>query len=1149
MNQSNPLSPPIPQNKNDKISWGNLFGSSMSLAIYNAALKFTGPLVVITSDTLTATRLEDELNFFNGDNSFSILTFPDWETLPYDTFSPHQDLISQRLHVLSQLPNLQRGIVLVSLSTLMKRIAPRNYIEGNSFTVKTGERINVDEIRLRFTRCGYQAVAQVISPGEFAVRGSILDVFPMGSDVPFRIDLFDQDIDSIRTFDPENQRSLDKIDEIALLPAREYPLTEQAISLFRQNWRNHFSGNPIHHSVYQSVSDGLSAPGIEYFLSLFFEQSATLFDYLPAHSVILRLGDLNSAGESFWTEIQERYEQRRYDVTYPILPPTEIFLNVSDIFYHANQFAQIFCEQDPITEKAGSFNFATQPPPICLVDHKADDPLHALKTFLLNTQSRILFCAESAGRREALIDLLKSGNINPTVVNSWSDFLQNQNRLNLTIAPLEMGLSLTDPAIIIFAETQLFGTQVLQQRRRKQRTFDSDIIVRNLAELNIGAAVVHIDHGVGRYQGLQILQVNNYEAEYLTIEYAGGDKLYVPVASLHYISRYSGTDLENAPINRLGTDVWQKAKRQAAEQIKDVAAELLDLYAIRAARPGFKYQTPDEQYRSFSAAFPFEETPDQQQAIQQVIEDMVSAKPMDRLICGDVGFGKTEVAMRAAFIAVQAGKQVAILVPTTLLAQQHFQNFSDRFADWPIRVEMLSRFRSNAEQAKIITQLKEGKVDIIIGTHKLLQPDIHFKNLGLVIIDEEHRFGVQQKEKLKQLRAEVDILTLTATPIPRTLNMAMSSIRDLSLIATPPARRLAIKTFVHMRNDSLIREAILREILRGGQVYFLHNSVDTIQPIAEELKQLVPEARIGVAHGQMRERELEMIMKDFYHHRFNVLVCTTIIETGIDIPAANTIIMDRADKLGLAQMHQLRGRVGRSHHQAYAYLLTPPPQAITTDAQKRLDAISALEELGSGFTLATHDLEIRGAGELLGEQQSGNIQAVGFSLYMELLDRAIHALKSGKEPELEKPLQIGAEIDLQIPALIPTTYVPDPHTRLILYKRVANAQSNDELHELQVEFIDRFGLLPDAVKNLFHITNIKLLANPLGIHKIDANVSGGRIEFVPQPSIDPMKIIQLIQQYPKRYKLDGPDRLRFYFEQTTAEKRFENVEHILNILK
>ena len=1031
----------------------------------------------------------------------------------------------------------------------MKRIAPLNYIDGNSFTLKTGERINLDEMRHRFERCGYQCVAQVLSPGEFAVRGSILDVYPMGSLMPYRIDLFDQDVDSIRTFDPDNQRSLEKIDEIALLPAREYPLTEQSISLFRQNWRDHFSGNPIHHTIYQSVSDGHSAPGIEYYLPLFFEKPATFFDYLPSSSIIVRPGDLNTTGDTFWTEIQERYEQRRYDVTHPIVTPSEIFLNTNEVFHNANQFAQIFCHQDPLEEKPGHYNFATQPPPICLVDHKANDPLIAVKNYLANTKSRVLFCAESAGRREALIELLKTGEVYTTITHDWTEFLNEQSSVCLTIAPLEIGLALTDPLITLFAETQLFGTQVLQQRRRKQRAFDSDIIVRNLAELNIGAAVVHIDHGVGRYQGLQILQVNNYEAEYLTLEYAGGDKLYVPVASLHYISRYSGTDLENAPLNRLGSEQWQKAKRQAAEQIQDVAAELLDLYAIRAARPGFKYQTPDEQYRAFSAAFPFEETPDQQQAILQVVEDMTSAKPMDRLICGDVGFGKTEVAMRAAFIAVQASKQVAILVPTTLLAQQHYQNFTDRFADWPIRIEMLSRFRNSADQMNILKQLKEGKMDIIIGTHKLLQSDVHFHDLGLVIIDEEHRFGVQQKEKLKKLRAEVDILTLTATPIPRTLNMAMASIRDLSLIATPPARRLAIKTFVHMRNDSLIREAILREILRGGQVYFLHNAVETIQRIAEDLRTLVPEARIEVAHGQMRERELEQVMKDFYHHRFNVLVCTTIIETGIDIPAANTIIMDRADKLGLAQMHQLRGRVGRSHHQAYAYLLTPQQQAITPDAQKRLDAISALEELGSGFTLATHDLEIRGAGELLGEEQSGNIQAVGFSLYMELLDRAIHALKSGKEPDLEKPLQVGAEIDLQIPALIPSTYVPDPHTRLILYKRIANAQSDEELNELQVEFIDRFGLLPDAVKNLFHITHLKLIANSLGIRKIDANVSGGRLEFVPQPPIDPMKIIQLIQQYPNRYKLDGPDRLRFYSEQNTNEKRFENVEHLLKLLK
>lgn len=1145
MKLANIFTPPLPKDDGDKINWGSLFGSSMSLVIARAAEMLQQPLLVITPDNLTTARLEEELSFFS---TIETLVFPDWETLPYDTFSPHQDLISQRLLVLSRLPALSQGIVLIAVQTLMQKIAPRNYIEASSFALHKGEKINLPEMRRTFERCGYHCVAQVLSPGEFAVRGSLLDVFPMGSDLPYRIDLFDDEVDSIRTFDPENQRSLEKIDEIALLPAREFPLNEQSISLFRQSWRNHFPGNPLRSPTYQNVSDGNSTPGIEYYLPLFFEQAATVFDYLPADCTIIRYGDVTSPADRFWEEIRDRYEQRRYDQSRPLLPPTEIFIPSSDLFAKTNQFKQIHCQQDLTADKAGSFNFATQIPPNCLVDHKADDPLSAIKSFLAQTPNRVLFCAESAGRREALLELFKTGNIYPHIVTSWSEFLQETTTPCLTIAPLEHGLALSEPAITLLAETQLFGAQVLQQRRRKQRFVESDIIVRNLAELQIGAPVVHIDHGVGRYQGLQTLQVNNYEAEYLTLEYEGGDKLYVPVASLHYISRYSGTDVENAPLNRLGTDQWLKARQKATEQIRDVAAELLDIYALRAARPGYQYPTPDEQYRAFAAAFPFEETPDQAQAISQVITDMTSGKPMDRLICGDVGFGKTEVAMRAAFVAVQDGKQVAILVPTTLLAQQHYQNFIDRFADWPIRIEMLSRFRNAAEQATILSQLKEGKTDIIIGTHKLLQPDVDFHALGLVIIDEEHRFGVRQKERLKTLRSEVDVLTLTATPIPRTLNMALADIRDLSLIATPPARRLAIKTFIHPRNDIIIREAILREIMRGGQVYFLHNAVETIQRIAEDLKELVPEARIAIAHGQMRERELEQVMSDFYHHRFNVLVCTTIIETGIDIPAANTIIIDRADKFGLAQLHQLRGRVGRSHHQAYAYLLTPIHQAITADAEKRLEAITALEELGSGFTLATHDLEIRGAGELLGEEQSGNIQAVGFSLYMELLDRAVHALKEGKEPDLEKPLQVGAEIDLQIPALIPNTYVPDVHSRLVLYKRIANAQDEKELDELQVEFIDRFGLLPEATKNLFRITALKLRAKPLGIRKIDANSVGNRIEFIPNPPINPMRIIQLIQQEADKYKLDGPNRLRHVIDQPKHEERFANIENLFKLL-
>ena len=860
---------------------------------------------------------------------------------------------------------------------------------------------------------------------------------------------------------------------------------------------------------------------------------------------VIRIENIHQSAEKFWKEVNDRYEQLRYDITRPVLAPNDIYLPVDELFGLLNNFAQIDLQQSAVEDGGGKFNFATEVPPELTINNKAEQPYSLLQQFLTETKSRVLFCAETAGRREVLLDILTKIQLFPTVINSWAEFLDNQHALGITVAPLEQGLCVTDPQLTLIAESQLFGYQVMQRRRRKVKAYDSDAAVRNLAELTVGSPVVHIDHGVGRYQGLQSLAVDDVQTEFLTLEYAGGDKLYVPVSSLHLISRYSGVDLEHAPLHRLGNEQWDKAKNKAAEQVSDVAAELLDLYAMRAAREGYSFQMPETQYARFAASFPFEETPDQQQAIEQVIGDMTVGKPMDRLICGDVGFGKTEVAMRAAFVAVQDGKQVAVLVPTTLLAQQHYQNFKDRFAEWPVNIEVVSRFRSAKEQKEVMEKVKEGKVDILIGTHRLIQKDVQFKNLGLVVIDEEHRFGVQQKEKLKAMRAEVDILTLTATPIPRTLNMAFSGLREFSIIATPPARRLSIRTFVRERNKSLIREAILRELLRGGQVYFLHNEVQSIERISEEIVGLAPEARVGVAHGQMRERELEKIMADFYHQRFNVLVCTTIIETGIDIPTANTIIIDRADKFGLAQLHQLRGRVGRSHHQAYAYLMTPPKKQMTSDAVKRLDAIASLEDLGAGFTLATHDLEIRGAGELLGEGQSGNIQSIGFSLYMELLEHAVDALKSGKEPHLAKPLRSGAEIDLRITALIPSDYIPDVHTRLIFYKRISNAKDTNALQELQAEMIDRFGLLPEVTKNLFKLTELKQQAQALGIRKIDASSVGGRIEFEDKPNVDPMTLINLIQKQPRIYKLDGPNRLRFSWEVGDPKERIAQAFELL----
>lgn len=1142
----NLFNPPLPKKTGDRLRFGNLSGSSLALVIAETAKQSDQLVLVVTGDNLSANQLEEALKFFAPE--LEILSFPDWETLPYDNFSPHQDIISQRLLTLSRLPTVKQGILLVPITTLMQRIAPRSYLDGSGFIFNRGDKINLDEMRRRLEHSGYRYVNQVVEHGEFAVRGSILDLFPTGSDLPYRIDLFDDEIDSMRTFDIDTQRSVDTIEKIDLLPAREFPLTENAITYFRQKWREKFEGNPAGCPVYQDVSQGFCPPGVEYYLPLFYEATQLLLDYLPSNSLILQVENVYQNAEKFWREVGERYEQMRYDLSRPILAPAELYVPVTDLFALLKTFSQIDVQREQLEEGAGKFNFATKQLPDVVVNHKLESPLEKLQSFLVENNDHILFCTESAGRREALLDLLKTININPRLYTSWHEYIADQCALGIVVAPLDEGLCLTEPELTLIAESQLFGQQVLQQRRRKIKSFDGDAIVKNLTELSIGAAVVHIDHGVGRYVGLQMLNVGDHETEFLTLEYADEAKLYVPVASLHLISRYSGVDLEHAPLHRLGTEQWEKAKRKAQEQVRDVAAELLDIYARRAAHKGHIFNKQEIEYQKFAAGFPFEETEDQQRAIEQVIADMTAEKTMDRLVCGDVGFGKTEVAMRAAFVAVQDGKQVAILVPTTLLAQQHYQNFKDRFADWPVQIEAVSRFRSAAEQKNILDRLTLGTVDIIIGTHKLIQKSIEFKNLGLLIIDEEHRFGVQQKEKLKALRSEVDILTLTATPIPRTLNMAMSGLRELSIIATPPARRLSIKTFVREHNDALVREAVLRELLRGGQIYFLHNEVQTIEKTAREIEVLVPEARVAIAHGQMRERELERVMTDFYHHRFNILVCTTIIETGIDVPTANTIIINRADKFGLAQLHQLRGRVGRSHHQAYAYLMTPNKKAMTSDAVKRLDAIASLEDLGAGFTLATHDLEIRGAGELLGENQSGNMQAIGFSLYMEMLEHAVRALKSGKEPDLGKPLQTGTEIDLHITALIPESYLPDVHTRLVFYKRIANATSKEALQELQVEMIDRFGLLPDPIKNLFRITELKLKAQLLGIKKIDATTHGGRIEFNEQPNIEPMVIIQLIQKYPQLYKLDGPNRLRFTLMQTTAEERIQNCVNLLGKL-
>ena len=1144
-----PLAPKLPNTASTVFRAGQLYGSAQGLLLAKAAQQHDGPILVLTDDTASAHKLEVEAKFYMGEAKLPILHFPDWETLPYDTFSPHQDIISERLETLHQLPNFKRGILLVPISTIMHRIAPRAFLEGNTLFLKTGDTFNIEQWRTKLEKAGYRYVSQVMEHGEFAVRGAIIDLYPMGSKQPYRIDLFDDEIDTLRVFDPETQRSTDTIDALELLPAREFPVNDDSIQRFRQQFRQQFEGDPQKSLIYREVSEGNMPGGIEYYLPLFLEQTNSLIDYLPEHTLLLNINDPHQAASDFWQEIEQRYQQHYVDKERPLLPPQQIFFPVEELFSKFKHYARIHSQTFELEQGPGRQNYLTSIPPQLTLTAQQDNPCDALNKFIANFDGRILFAAETAGRRETLLALLRENGIVPQVYANWDKFLSDDAPLGIAVAPLEQGLILSQNKLAVIAEPQLFGQQVMQRRRRSRKKRDSDAVIRNLAELTVGDAVVHEDHGVGRYLGLQTLDVGDVTTEYVTLEYAKSDKLYVPVAALDLISRYSGAAPELAPLHKLGSGQWEKAKRRAAEKVRDVAAELLDIYAQRAAHKKIPLESPDDQYAAFASAFPFETTPDQHDAIEDVVKDMTSDSPMDRLVCGDVGFGKTEVAMRAAFLATQSGKQVLVLVPTTLLAQQHYENFKDRFADWPVHIEVMSRFRSKKQLDAVKKGMADGTADIIIGTHKLLQQDITPKRLGLFILDEEHRFGVTQKEQLKKYRAQIDVLTLTATPIPRTLNMSISGIRDLSIIATPPARRLAIKTFVQEWKQDNIREGMLREIKRGGQVYFLHNKVDDIDRVAREIEQIMPEAKVAIAHGQMRERELEQVMLDFYHQRFNVLVCTTIIETGIDIPSANTIFIDRADKLGLAQLYQIRGRVGRSHHRAYAYLIVPPQKSMTKDAIKRLEAIESIEDLGAGFTLATHDMEIRGAGELLGDDQSGQMQEIGFGLYNELLERAVNALKSGQEPSLSISDRHFIEIDLHVPALIPDDYLPDVHTRLVLYKRISAAKDNNELKELQVEMIDRFGLLPEQVQTLFAIHELRFKAKAIGILKIDVYDLGGRIIFEQAPNIDPMTIIQLIQSKPAKYKLDGQDKLRFTENMPDANDRLLVLNQLLNDLQ
>jgi transcription-repair coupling factor (superfamily II helicase) len=1128
-------------------SIGRLIGASAPLTAAELARTLGRPMLVLATDPRHADQLEAEIRYFAGDD-LPVEHFVEWETLPYDSFSPHQDIISQRLRVIAMLPRMKNGIVIVSTPALLQRLPPVDYVAARTLVLKTGQTLDREEFIDSLSAAAYLRIPQVEEHGEFAVRGSLIDVFPMGSDRPIRIDFFDDEIETLRYFDAETQLSGENVASIRILPAREIPLDTDNIRQFKRRYRERFEGQPSRSRVYSDISDGIAHGGIEYYLPLFFEETASFLDYLPNDTVVFAPGDASGVLEQAWNEIGERYELCSLDPERPILDPEESFLRPDDVLQKISSSQCMHYSAQTLEETAANLNLSTRMPPALRIETRYDDATASLIAFLDSFDGRILFTADSPGRRERVFDLLTARGIEVSRIDSWAEFLDGSVQAGVAVAPIEDGVLLPDSHVAIISEQQLFGEKPRQRNRRRRAERDPETIIRQLNDLQPGSPVVHEEYGIGRYLGLTTLVAGGTSGEFLQLEYADGDKLYVPVHALELISRYTGASPETAPLHRLGSDQWAKAKRRAIERIRDVAAELLDVYARRAARPGHSFRWREDEYRAFESGFPFEATDDQDRTIDEVLEDLASDSPMDRVVCGDVGFGKTEVALRAAFAAVHGGKQVAILVPTTLLAQQHGQTFQDRFAGWPVRVEVLSRFRAAKEVKEIVAGLRSGSVDIVIGTHRLLQHTKDFKDVGLVIIDEEHRFGVRHKEAIKTLRSEVDVLTLTATPIPRTLNMTLGSLRDMSLIATPPAERLAVKTFVSEWNDVIIREACLREIKRGGQVYFVHNRVENIHEIEEKLKKLVPEASIRVGHGQMPERQLEQVMLDFYHRRFNVLLCTTIIESGLDVPTANTIIINRADRFGLATLHQLRGRVGRSHHRAYAYLLAPPRVAMTADAIKRLEAIDSLDDLGSGFILATHDLEIRGAGELLGETQSGQIQEIGFSLYTELLGRAVEALREGKEPDLDKPLNAGVEINLHLPALLPEDYVPDVHLRLILYKRISGAASRDELRDMQVELIDRFGLLPEAAKNLLRIAAIKRDAAALGIEKIDAADRGGYLDFGSQTSMDPVTLVQMVQNESQVYRLQGAHRLQFRMDLSDAATRFTQVEKLLDRL-
>ena len=1094
-------------------------------------------LLILAADAQEALRLHAEVQFF--DPSLCVLLFPDWQTLPYDHFSPHSELVSERLASLWHICQREYDIIITPVSTPMTRLAPIRHFLRHTFFLQNKQRLDIVQLRENLINAGYHHVTQVMAQGEFSIRGGLIDMFPMGAPLPYRIDLFDDEIDSLRTFDPETQRTLYAVHEIRMLPAREYPMDAGGIAAFRQRYRARIDGDLSTSRIYKEVSKGLWPGGIEYFMPLFFDETATLFDYLGDDVVIVLHHDVERAATIFWKEVESRYGMACGDVERPVLPPADIFLRPDELMACLKPYARIELAGD------GDLVEGCAILPDLSVERSADQPLHKLHSFIRGGQQRILITVESLGRRETVHQFLQENGIRPYQVESWAEFILGDMELAISVAPLFSGFSMLFEGMAVITEAELYQNMVRSHIRRKRARASSDSMLRDLAEVKAGDPVVHEQHGIARYIGLVSMDLGEGKTELMQLEYAEGATLYVPVSQLHLISRYAGGALDQVHLSTLGHPAWEKAKKRAVLKAYDTAAELLNLYAQRTARKGYAFRFPAADYASFSTAFSFEETPDQASAIEAVVQDMCSAKPMDRLICGDVGFGKTEVALRAAFIAVFGGKQVAVLVPTTLLAEQHLQSFSDRFADWPVKIAELSRFCSTKESKSVKDGLAAGCIDIVIGTHKLVEPEIEFKNLGLVIIDEEHRFGVRQKEQLKKLRANVDVLTLTATPIPRTLWMALEGLRDCSIIATPPIRRLPVKTFVSRMNHGVIREAVLRELKRGGQVFFLHNEVSTIENMRDKLVELVPEARIGVAHGKLRERELEQVMRDFLQKRFNVLLCSTIIETGIDIPNANTILINRADKFGLAQLHQLRGRVGRSHHQAYAYLLTP--EGITKDSMRRLEAIQMSDELGAGFYLAMRDLEIRGAGEVLGDGQSGEVESIGFSLFTEILKQAVRNLTKGCEPDLAAPLGITTEVNMHSPALLPDAYCPDVHERLMLYKRLASCESEQEVDDIHEELIDRFGLPPQPVKTLIDSHHLRLQAKALGVKKLDASEGLVQVCFAEKPQIDPIKIIQLLQEK-RNYRMAGQGTLRVEVSTQNVAHRVVRVRELLKEL-